>query len=81
MVVMPEVNDMLVAEIAERVRSSIEAPLFDVPEIDGSRITVSIGYGVLTSDESASDLINRADLALYTSKRDGRNRVSIAAAA
>ncbi len=81
MVVMPEVNDLLVAEIAERVRSSIEAPLFDVPRIDGSKITVSIGYGVLSADESASDLINRADLALYSSKRDGRNRVSIADAA
>ncbi len=81
MVVMPDVNDTLVAEIAERVRGSIEAPLFDVPEIDGSKITVSIGYGVLAEEEGAPDLINRADLALYTSKRDGRNRVSIAEAA
>ena len=41
-------------------------------------VTVSAGYAVRRKGESALQLIERADAALYTSKRKGRNRVTAA---
>lgn len=40
--------------------------------------TISIGIAQLCSEESAESLIRRADQALYRSKDDGRNRITIA---
>lgn len=41
-------------------------------------ISVSAGLAQLRGDESAASLIDRADAALYRSKRSGRNRVTCA---
>jgi two-component system cell cycle response regulator len=44
-------------------------------------ITVSVGISSLGgTEESVEDLLKRADQALYRAKREGRNRVSLAAA-
>lgn len=60
--------------LAERLRRSIESAVW--PK---RNITISIGIAE-TSDALASslDLMKSADLALYKSKHNGRNRVSIA---
>lgn len=42
------------------------------------RITVSIGVAVVTPEESADALFERADAALYEAKSDGRNRCVLA---
>ena len=41
------------------------------------RITVSIGLAEYQAGESGYDLVSRADEALYTAKRTGRNRVCV----
>ena len=41
-------------------------------------ITASFGIADWRDDETASDCVARADLALYESKRNGRNRVTVA---
>lgn len=41
-------------------------------------ITVSIGVADYVSGEQSTDLVARADRALYTAKQQGRNRVSLA---
>ena len=43
---------------------------------DLGAVTISIGYAVRSGAETAQALIERADAALYASKRNGRNRVT-----
>jgi len=59
---------------AERIRSHIEA-LDDLPE--GINLTASIGVAVSLSGESPDELLLRADEALYRSKKEGRNLVTL----
>ena len=42
-------------------------------------VTISIGVSVLHHDDpvTAKELVEQADQALYTSKRNGRNKVSL----
>ena len=40
-------------------------------------VTVSAGVAVWQQEDDASSLIERADRALYASKRAGRNRVTV----
>jgi diguanylate cyclase (GGDEF)-like protein len=63
-------------EVAERLRSAV-ASLTDLPP--GIRITISIGLAGSLPGETLDALMARCDQALYCSKREGRNRVSIAA--
>lgn len=62
--------------VAERLRQSVETML--PPKGGLHNLTISIGCTVFEprqSDESAEELLHRADMALYAAKRTGRNRV------
>ena len=62
---------------AERVRARIA----DMPvDHDGKTIgfTLSLGVALLAAEEHLEDAIGRADHALYRSKAEGRNRVTLA---
>lgn len=61
------------AEIAERVRLSIQNNAFDKKNL---KVTISVGLAQYCG-ESASILINKADMLLYRAKRNGRNRVEV----
>ncbi len=65
---------------AERIRRAL---MVATAEINGKHVdaTVSIGVAVLGADasEDVSLLLSRADNALYMAKKNGRNRVEIAA--
>ena len=63
--------------LAERLRQCVVDPPIST---DGGmmKITVSLGVGILDKECPDLDhLLQRADQALYKSKQDGRNRVSI----
>ena len=78
-VAMPETDVDDAAYVAERVRRAIETRPF-VIDTDGRTVdvTVSIGVAVSTGEErDAEVLIRQADVALYSSKNNGRNKVSI----
>ncbi len=66
-----------VLAIAERIRCGIESlPIYAYDEV--VRVTVSIGLSTYSCDiKDPSDLIDRADLALYQAKRTGKNKVSV----
>ncbi|MEX2324609.1 MAG: GGDEF domain-containing protein [Nitriliruptoraceae bacterium] len=59
------------AALAERCRRHIAEQ--DMPEV--GRVTASFGVATFEPGDSARTLVRRADLALYTAKEEGRNRV------
>jgi diguanylate cyclase (GGDEF)-like protein len=62
-------------EVGERIRQGVrETDLIEAGVTD--RVTVSVGVACgLAADEPISDIVERADRALYAAKRTGRDRV------
>ena len=65
--------------LAEEMRETIEKMLVPVRDNSKPLITTSIGVALAPADTrlSVDDLLEMADVALYTAKRAGRNRVEI----
>jgi diguanylate cyclase (GGDEF)-like protein len=61
--------------VAERIRRAVSDLGIPAHE-EGAVITVSVGLAAHTLDEDSSELVRRADDALYRAKSDGRNRVA-----
>lgn len=67
--------------VGERIRKAIAGKPFLAAPGCHLPITVSVGAAsLLGAGEEPDELLKRADLALYRAKREGRNRVSLAAA-
>lgn len=65
-----------VLEICETLRKSVENSRIEHGENAGGFVTISIGYAIKeNADETAFDLLDRADEALYEAKNSGRNKV------
>ena len=79
-VVMPETDAGFAAMIAERLRLEVEMTPFTVSG-NTLPVTVSIGIAEWTGpDDTPKAIMRRADLALYSAKHAGRNRVVASAA-
>lgn len=75
-VLLPETGTGMALQVAERLRSAIEQTPFDVGDGRSIHITASVGVAFCGDEgESVESLISAADGALYTAKREGRNRV------
>jgi diguanylate cyclase (GGDEF)-like protein len=70
LIVLPKSNLEGTLAQAETLRLALEHHGFEV-----GQVTASFGVACLQTDESLSDLVRRADLALYAAKSRGRNRV------
>jgi diguanylate cyclase (GGDEF)-like protein len=65
----------LAEQIRQRVERDVNVALHDVPQL---KVTVSVGVHTRGAGAATvGELIDRADQALYRSKRTGRNRVSM----
>ena len=77
---LPETDADGAANLAEKLRAGVADLLVRAP--DGSRVDFTASFGVAGGRRGAETadspiLLARADLALYQSKRDGRNRVTL----
>jgi len=66
-------------QVAQRIRCALEAMGVQVA---GSPVSVTVSIGIASADAFGYDidtLVRRADMAVYSAKRQGRNRVVIAA--
>ncbi len=76
-VILPETAGEEARTVAQRIRTTLEAePFFPEP---GNEVTVTISIGATEYQykEKLSTFIQRADQAMYRSKRNGRNKVSM----
>uniref|UniRef100_UPI00258CD4CE GGDEF domain-containing protein n=1 Tax=Idiomarina sp. TaxID=1874361 RepID=UPI00258CD4CE len=62
--------------VLEKVRTAIEGNAITIDKNQSIKVTVSIGATELKAEDEFNSAYKKADLALYKSKRDGRNRVS-----
>jgi two-component system, cell cycle response regulator len=80
-IVLPGTDGAAAEKIAERLRKSVASRSFKGRSDKPIPVTVSVGLAVLAgADDTMDRLLKRADDALYTAKREGRNRVIKAAA-
>lgn len=80
-VVMPDTDLSYALTVAERLRQKVADVPFRIDPPKTLNITVSIGIAVtMGAADTAKQLLERADSALYRAKRDGRNRVVAEAA-
>lgn len=79
MVILPHTAAPVLEELGERLRRSIESEPFTLPGGRAIAVTASVGAALGEPRHDRPDtLISRADLALYSAKREGRNRVVVA---
>ena len=78
-VILPDTNAENVEIVCDRIRDGLAACRVEFPTELGEFLTISIGAytGIPTHELSFDRFICRADEALYHSKENGRNRVSI----
>ena len=82
MVMLPETSLESAWQVAERVRKAFNefATQYYIRTNDNQNtmmVTMSIGLTILQKNDSVANIINRSDNAMYHSKRDGGNRITI----
>ena len=78
-ILMPGSSAASALQSAERIRQRIAEYQFDPVLIPGHlHPTISVGVAVLKPENTAQDLISRADRALYVAKGEGKNCVRMA---
>jgi len=77
--VLPQTLPHRALPIAERIRTTIaELPFRGATDAHRVQLTISVGVaGLPAHAKSQSELIERADQALYLAKEEGRNRVGV----
>ena len=76
-VILPETAGEEARTVAQRIRAALEAEPFLPEGGEAVTVTISIGATEYHPKEALSTFIQRADQAMYRSKRNGRNMVSM----
>lgn len=79
-VILPQTDSKGACVQAERLRDEVASHPFPIESGQTLRVTISIGVSSFPDDRitEVEDLVRTADEALYTSKEQGRNKVTLA---
>ena len=75
-VILPETDSAEAEVVANRIKLKIQNESLVINEKEIAGTTVSIGIAEYQRDEEIEHFVHRADLAMYNSKKRGRNKVS-----
>ena len=75
--ILPETALKDAVHVADRIRATVEAEELRTDGKAPVNITLSVGVTQYCPNESSADFIQRADEAMYQSKANGRNAVSV----
>ncbi|RLJ16323.1 GGDEF domain-containing protein [bacterium endosymbiont of Escarpia laminata] len=73
LIICPDLTADKAMKLSERLRAAIAM----IKPSNGTKITGSFGVSLLQADDTTATLLKRADDALYQSKDNGRNRVTL----
>jgi diguanylate cyclase (GGDEF)-like protein len=76
-IILPETEIEKALAVAERVRQAIESETHVLSNPRVLKVTVSIGVVEHLPDEEIKNFVHRADSAMYVSKKNGRNKISM----
>lgn len=76
-IIMPETNYQTALSVGQRLREAFADKAITLPDNKELSVTASFGVSCINheNDTSASQLLDRADTALYRAKETGRNKV------
>jgi diguanylate cyclase len=79
-VLLPQTSIAGAAAVAEQIRGTVAQGRICRPDGNESigQVTLSVGVAVAKPGDTLEALLERADAAMYTAKRAGRNRISLA---
>ena len=75
-ILLPETKLQKACLVGERIKESINARIFEPEPGSEVSVTISLGATQLVKDDDFKSFIRRADKALYTSKENGRNKLT-----
>ncbi|MBU2552695.1 MAG: sensor domain-containing diguanylate cyclase, partial [Proteobacteria bacterium] len=76
-VILPNAKADQAGNVAERIRVAFTRQTFTPAPGEEARVTISIGLTEMKPEDGDTDLIDRADKALYQAKEAGRNRTVV----
>ena len=84
MILLPDTELEGARDIAERIRNDIAIATYETSSLTPIQITISIGIAILNPKEHLNhaqnillnDLVNQADMSMYTAKQNGRNQIA-----
>ena len=79
-VLLPQTSITGAAAVAEQIRCTVAQGRICRPDGNESigQVTLAVGVAVAKPGDTLESLLERADAAMYTAKRAGRNRISLA---
>lgn len=81
-ILLPETDLFTASGVAERLRNYVTEPMpLQLPHQAGAPLAITASFGIansVTTTHDLSGLLERADMALYAAKRNGRNRIEVA---
>ncbi len=75
-IIINNTNKNKTLQIAEKIRMQVKTDILEFQNHE-IHVTVSLGIAMLEKDDTLDSLFEKADKALYTSKQNGRDKVTI----